>query len=182
MRSVAIRSTNASNSNKFVRYTPAGLIPAHSHQISEVVGLETSLNQALKTYNKIATLNANVSVNNTTTLQTVLSLPVEAGKTYFLKASISLQGTTNTGTRHGMTFPAGSFVRITRKRTSSYLPIEVGGDFNLGLTEANTFGEIEGYVQAGANGNITLGYAQNSISSDAITCRTYTYLTLIQAP
>jgi hypothetical protein len=126
---------------------------------------------------RLTRISADTSVNNTITPQVALSLSVVSGKTYFIKAVISLQGTVNTGTRHGITFPAGSTVmRFTRKRASSYIPVEFSADLNFGLTETATNAEIEGVLVCNVSGNVSLTFAQNTSHADNITCRTYTSL------
>ncbi len=126
---------------------------------------------------RLTRISADTSVNNTITPQVALSLSVVSGKTYFIKAVISLQGTANTGTRHGITFPAGSTVmRFTRKRASSYIPVEFSADLNLGLAETATNAEIEGVLVCNVSGNVSLTFAQNTSHADNVTCRTFTSL------
>ncbi len=135
---------------------------------------------ALGVGTRISALASNTSVTNTTTLQTVASLSVVAGKSYAVYAQIAIDGTVNTGTRHGLTFPASTFIRMTRKRSSSYIPVEVSANLNLGLAETSTLAELVGFISVTVTGTVELQFAQNTANANTTTCRTFTYLTLTE--
>jgi len=124
-------------------------------------------------------LGANISLNNSTTPTNIITLSVVAGKKYQLQAYIVLNGTVSTGTRHGITFPAGT-IRCYRLRSSSYIPVQMSGDLNLGLAETATNAEIKGFYECSTSGDIALTYAQNTSSADNITASTYTFLSLTE--
>jgi hypothetical protein len=135
---------------------------------------------ALGVGTRISALASNTSVTNTTTLQTVASLSVVAGKSYAVYAQIAIDGTVNTGTRHGLTFPASTFIRMTRKRSTSYIPVEVSTNLNLGLAETATLAELVGFISVTVTGTVELQFAQNTANANTTTCRTFTYLTLTE--
>lgn len=135
---------------------------------------------ALGVGTRISALASNTSVTNTTTLQTVASLSVVAGKSYAVYAQIAIDGTVNTGTRHGLTFPASTFIRMTRKRSTSYIPVEVSANLNLGLAETSTLAELVGFITVTVTGTVDLQFAQNTANANTTTCRTFTYLTLTE--
>jgi len=135
---------------------------------------------ALGVGTRISALASNTSVTNTTTLQTVASLSVVAGKSYAVYAQIAIDGTVLTGTRHGLTFPASTFIRMTRKRSSSYIPVEVTANLNLGLAETSTLAELVGFITVTVTGTVDLQFAQNTANANTTTCRTFTYLTLTE--
>jgi hypothetical protein len=124
-------------------------------------------------------LSANISLNNSITPTNIITLSVVAGKKYQLQAYIVLNGTVLTGTRHGITFPAGT-IRCYRLRNSSYSPVQISADLNLGLSETSTTAEIKGFYECTTSGDIALTYAQNTSSADNITASTYTFLSLIE--
>jgi hypothetical protein len=135
---------------------------------------------ALGVGTRLSALASNTSVTNTTTLQTVASLPVVAGKSYAVYAQIAIDGTVLTGTRHGLTFPASTFIRMTRKRLTSYTPVEVSTNLNLGLAETSTLAELVGFITVTVTGTVELQFAQNTANANTTTCRTFTYLTLTE--
>jgi len=135
---------------------------------------------ALGVGTRISALASNTSVTNTTTLQTVASLSVVAGKSYAVYAQIAIDGTVLTGTRHGLTFPASTFIRMTRKRSTSYTPVEVSTNLNLGLAETSTLAELVGFITVTVTGTVDLQFAQNTTNANTTTCRTFTYLTLTE--
>jgi hypothetical protein len=135
---------------------------------------------ALGVGTRLSALMSNVNVTNTTTLQTVASLSVVAGKSYAVYGQIALSGTVNTGTRHGINFPASTYVRLTRKRASSYIPVEVVTNLDLGLPETTTLAELVGFITVTVSGTVNLLFAQNTASGDTTTCRTATFLTLTE--
>jgi hypothetical protein len=135
---------------------------------------------ALGVGTRISALASNTSVTNTTTLQTVASLSVVAGKSYAVYAQIAIDGTVLTGTRHGLTFPASTFIRMTRKRSTSYTPVEVSSNLNLGLAETATLAELVGFITVTVTGTVDLQFAQNTANANTTTCRTFTYLTLTE--
>ena len=135
---------------------------------------------ALGVGTRISALASNTSVTNTTTLQTVASLSVVAGKSYAVYAQIAIDGTVLTGTRHGLTFPASTFIRMTRKRSSSYIPVEVTANLNLGLAETSTLAELVGFITVTVTGTVELQFAQNTANANTTTCRTFTFLTLTE--
>ena len=135
---------------------------------------------ALGVGTRISALASNTSVTNTTTLQTVASLSVVAGKSYAVYAQIAIDGTVLTGTRHGLTFPASTFIRMTRKRSSSYIPVEVTANLNLGLAETSTLAELVGFISVTVTGTVDLQFAQNTANANTTTCRTFTFLTLTE--
>jgi hypothetical protein len=135
---------------------------------------------ALGVGTRFSALASNTSVTNTTTLQTVASLSVVAGKSYAVYAQIAIDGTVNTGTRHGLTFPASTLVRMTRKRSTSYIPVEVSTNLNLGLAETSTLAELVGFITVTVTGTVELQFAQNTANANTTTCRTFTYLTLTE--
>jgi hypothetical protein len=135
---------------------------------------------ALGVGTRISALASNTSVTNTTTLQTVASLSVVAGKSYAVYAQISIEGTVLTGTRHGITFPASTLIRMTRKRSTSYIPVEVSSNLNLGLAETATLAELVGFITVAVTGTVELQFAQNTSNANTTTCRTFTYLTLTE--
>lgn len=135
---------------------------------------------ALGVGTRISALASNTSVTNTTTLQTVASLSVVAGKSYAVYAQIAIDGTVLTGTRHGLTFPASTFIRMTRKRSTSYIPVEVTANLNLGLAETSTLAELVGFITVTVTGTVELQFAQNTANANTTTCRTFTFLTLTE--
>jgi hypothetical protein len=135
---------------------------------------------ALGVGTRISALASNTSVTNTTTLQTVASLSVVAGKSYAVYAQIAIEGTVNTGTRHGITFPASTLIRMTRKRSTSYTPVEVSSNLNLGLAETATLAELVGFISVTVTGTVELQFAQNTANANTTTCRTFTFLTLTE--
>jgi hypothetical protein len=124
-------------------------------------------------------LGANISLNNSITPTNIITLSVVAGKKYQLQAYIQLSGTVLTGTRHGITFPAG-IIRCYRLRLSAYVPTAISGTFDLGLTETSTTAEFKGFYECSTSGDIALTYAQNTSSADNITATTATFLSLIE--
>jgi hypothetical protein len=143
-------------------------------------GAATAHRDSLGVGPRISALAANTSVTSTTTLQTVASLSVVAGKTYAVAARIAIAGTANTGTRHGINFPSGTYIRLTRKRATSYIPVEVSSDLNLGIAEATTLAELEGFITVSTSGTVNLLFAQNTSHADTTTCRTFTFLKLTE--
>jgi hypothetical protein len=135
---------------------------------------------ALGVGTRISALASNTSVTNTTTLQTVASLSVVAGKSYAVYAQIAIDGTVLTGTRHGITFPALTTIRMTRKRSTSYTPVEIPSNLNLGLAETTTLAELVGFISVTVTGTVELQFAQNTANANTTTCRTFTYLTLTE--
>jgi hypothetical protein len=135
---------------------------------------------ALGVGTRISALASNTSVTNTTTLQTVASLSVVAGKSYAVYAQIAIDGTVLTGTRHGLTFPSSTFIRMTRKRSTSYIPVEVSANLNLGLAETSTLAELVGFISVTVTGTVELQFAQNTANANTTTCRTFTFLTLTE--
>jgi hypothetical protein len=95
-------------------------------------------------------------------------------------AQIAIDGTVLTGTRHGLTFPASTFIRMTRKRSSSYIPVEVTANLNLGLAETSTLAELVGFITVTVTGTVELQFAQNTANANTTTCRTFTFLTLTE--
>ena len=135
---------------------------------------------ALGVGTRISALASNTSVTSSTTLQSVASLSVVAGKSYAVYAQIAITGTANTGTRHGITFPASTFIRMTRKRATSYIPTEFSADLNLGIAETTTLAELVGFITVTVSGTVNLLFAQNTSHPDTTTCRTFTFLTLTE--
>lgn len=135
---------------------------------------------ALGVGTRISALASNTSVTSSTTLQSVASLSVVAGKSYAVYAQIAITGTANTGTRHGITFPASTFIRMTRKRATSYIPTELTADLNLGIAETTTLAELVGFINVTVSGTVNLLFAQNTSHPDTTTCRTFTFLTLTE--
>lgn len=135
---------------------------------------------ALGVGTRISALASNTNVTSSTTLQSVASLSVVAGKSYAVYAQIAITGTANTGTRHGITFPASTFIRMTRKRASSYIPTEFSADLNLGIAETTTLAELVGFITVTVSGTVNLLFAQNTSHPDTTTCRTFTFLTLTE--
>ena len=135
---------------------------------------------ALGVGTRISALASNTNVTSSTTLQSVASLSVVAGKSYAVYAQIAITGTANTGTRHGITFPASTFIRMTRKRATSYIPTEFSADLNLGIAETTTLAELVGFITVTVSGTVNLLFAQNTSHPDTTTCRTFTFLTLTE--
>lgn len=135
---------------------------------------------ALGVGTRISALASNTNVTSSTTLQSVASLSVVAGKSYAVYAQIAITGTANTGTRHGITFPSSTLIRMTRKRSSSYIPVELSSDLNLGIAETTTLAELVGFITVTVSGTVNLLFAQNTSHPDTTTCRTFTFLTLTE--
>ena len=135
---------------------------------------------ALGVGTRISALASNTNVTSSTTLQSVASLSVVAGKSYAVYAQIAITGTANTGTRHGITFPASTFIRMTRKRATSYIPTEFSADLNLGIAETTTLAELVGFITVTVSGTVNLLFSQNTSHPDTTTCRTFTFLTLTE--
>jgi len=69
---------------------------------------------------------------------------------------------------------------MTRKRSTSYTPVEVSSNLNLGLAETATLAELVGFITVTVTGTVELQFAQNTAHANTTTCRTFTYLTLTE--
>jgi hypothetical protein len=176
----ALTQTANGEPDKLTNGTIEGATTFNSTSYTYGTGAAAAHRTALGVGTRISALASNTSVTNTTTLQTVASLSVVAGKSYAVYAQIAIDGTVNTGTRHGLTFPASTFIRMTRKRSSSYIPVEVSANLNLGLAETSTLAELVGFITVTVTGTVELQFAQNTANANTTTCRTFTFLTLTE--
>lgn len=166
--------------DKLTAGTISGTTTFNTTSYAYGTGAAAAHRTALGVGTRISALASNTNVTSSTTLQSVASLSVVAGKSYAVYAQIAITGTANTGTRHGITFPASTFIRMTRKRASSYIPTEFSADLNLGIAETTTLAELVGFITVTVSGTVNLLFAQNTSHPDTTTCRTFTYLTLTE--
>ncbi len=166
--------------DKLTSGTISGATTFNATSYTYGTGAAAAHRTALGVGTRISALASNTNVTSSTTLQSVASLSVVAGKSYAVYAQIAITGTANTGTRHGITFPASTFIRMTRKRASSYIPTEFSADLNLGIAETTTLAELVGFITVTVSGTVNLLFAQNTSHPDTTTCRTFTYLTLTE--
>ena len=121
-------------------------------------------------YNRLLT---NQIINNQATLQNIVSVALEVG-TYEVNLYYALDGTANTGTRHGFSFDGIAVWRLFRTRASSPAYVRVSGPFGLGLAEISTTAWIFGIVEVSVAGTLWLQAAQNTSHADNLTVSTYT--------
>lgn len=177
---LALTGNTNGEPDKLTAGTISGATTFNATSYTYGTGAAAAHRTALGVGTRISALASNTNVTSSTTLQSVASLSVVAGKSYAVYAQIAITGTANTGTRHGITFPASTFIRMTRKRASSYIPTEFSADLNLGIAETTTLAELVGFITVTVSGTVNLLFAQNTSHPDTTTCRTFTYLTLTE--
>jgi hypothetical protein len=121
-------------------------------------------------YNRLLT---NQTINNQATLQNIVSVALEVG-TYEVNLYYALDGTANTGTRHGFSFDGAAIWRLFRTRASATAYARIAGPFGLGLAEISTTAWIFGIVEVSVAGTLWLQAAQNTSHADNLTVSTYT--------
>jgi hypothetical protein len=113
---------------------------------------------------------------NTTEYQDVLSLPVEAGKTYSVYAIMHLIASPNTGVNYALSFPAG-IARTVRSRSGSSVTVMAEGSVHVGLsglsfpTPSATTAEIRGYFVCQTSGLVRLQFSKHVVHPDQVSCK-----------
>jgi hypothetical protein len=122
-------------------------------------------------YNRLA---SNQTINSTATLQDIISIDLPIG-TWEVDLWWGLNGTANTGTRHGFrTTLTTNVIRGNRMRSSSFGLVPINAGFNLGLAETSTDAWFTGVFEVTAAGSIFIQAAQNTSHVDSVTVNTYT--------
>lgn len=103
---------------------------------------------------------------------------------YIVRMFFKLEGTVNTGTRHGYACIGGAAtVRFLRYRNGGLSAIQqTEASYNLGLAEAVTTAWIEGTIHVTATTDLAMQAAQNTSHADTLSVIASNYLHIIPTP
>ena len=125
---------------------------------------------------------SSISITNQITPQTIRSATLAVGL-YHIRMVFLLDGTANTGTRHGYGFSGTATARFFRSRVSSpTYTQQTSIPMNLGIAESSTSAVVEGIISVTVAGTFSMQAAQNTSHPDVLSVGASNHMIITPCP